>query len=91
MLSVGIFEAKAQLSQLVERVAQGEEVMVTRHGKPVARLVAPEASPDASAIVDWAADLRAFRRGVDRGARSDKGAGRGAGSTLAELIAAGRR
>ena len=44
MLRVGIFEAKAQLSQLVERVAQGEEVLVTCHGKPVARLVAPVAS-----------------------------------------------
>lgn len=87
MLSVGIFEAKAQLSQLVERVAQGEEVLVTRHGKPVARLVAPEASSDASAIADWTVELRAFRRGVDCGAKL----GKGAGSTLAELIAAGRR
>jgi prevent-host-death family protein len=87
MLSVGIFEAKAQLSQLVERVAQGEEVLVTRHGKPVARLVAPEASSDAAAITDWTAELRIFRRGVDRGAKS----GTKAGSTLAELIAAGRR
>ncbi|MBK7768632.1 MAG: type II toxin-antitoxin system prevent-host-death family antitoxin [Sulfuritalea sp.] len=87
MLSVGIFEAKAQLSQLVERVANGEEVLVTRHGKPVARLVAPEASSDASALSNWTADLRAFRRGVDLGAKS----GKGAGSTLTELIAAGRR
>lgn len=91
MLSVGIFEAKAQLSQLVERVAQGEEVLVTRHGKPVARLVAPEASSDASALADWTAELRVFRRGVDRGAKLDKSAGKDAGSTLTELIAAGRR
>lgn len=87
MLSVGIFEAKAHLSQLVERVANGEEVLVTRHGKPVARLVAPEASSDASALSDWSADLRAFRHGVDRGAKSTNGAG----GTLTELIAAGRR
>ncbi|MDO8788118.1 MAG: type II toxin-antitoxin system prevent-host-death family antitoxin [Sulfuritalea sp.] len=85
MLSVGIHEAKARLSQLVERVAQGEEVLVTRYGKPVARLVAPEASSDVSALAEWSADLRAFRRGVGRGAKS------GTGSTLAELIAAGRR
>ena len=83
MLSVGIFEAKARLSQLIERVAQGEEVLVTRHGKPVARLVAPEASSDASAQAERAAELRTFRRGLERGARP--------GSTLAELIAAGRR
>jgi prevent-host-death family protein len=87
MLSVGIFEAKAQLSQLVERVAQGEEVLVTRHGKPVARLVAPEASSDASALADWTTELRVFRRGVDRGAKQ----GKGTGSTLPDLIAAGRR
>lgn len=85
MLSVGIHEAKARLSQLVERVAQGEEVLVTRHGKPVARLMAPEASSDVSALAEWTADLRAFRRGVDRGAKSSTG------STLVELIAAGRR
>lgn len=83
MLSVGIFEAKAQLSQLVERVAQGEEVLVTRHGKPVARLVAPETSSDVAALAEWTADLRAFRRGIDRGAKP--------GSSSAELIAAGRR
>ncbi|MBI5900727.1 MAG: type II toxin-antitoxin system prevent-host-death family antitoxin [Rhodocyclales bacterium] len=83
MLSVGIFEAKAQLSQLVERVAQGEEVLVTRHGKPVARLVAPEAASDVAALAEWTADLRAFRRGTDRGAKP--------GATLDELIAAGRR
>jgi len=83
MLSVGIFEAKAQLSQLIERVAQDEEVLVTRHGKPVARLVAPEASSAVAALAEWTADLRAFRRGIDRGAKP--------GSTAAELIAAGRR
>lgn len=87
MFSVGIFEAKARLSQLIERVAQGEEVLVTRHGKPVARLVAPEPLADGKAVADWAAELRAFRRGVDRGTKS----GKGAGSTLHELIAAGRR
>jgi prevent-host-death family protein len=85
MLNVGIFEAKAQLSQLIERVAQGEEVLLTRHGKPVARLVAPELETGSQAVADWATDLRAFRRGVDRGAKSAKGA------TLHELIAAGRR
>lgn len=62
MLCVGIFAAKAQLSQLVERVAQGEEVLVTRHGKPVARLVAPEASSDVAALAEWAADLEMAMR-----------------------------
>jgi prevent-host-death family protein len=83
MLRVGIFEAKAQLSQLIERVAQGEEVLVTCHGKPVARLVAPELAADDKAITDWVNELRLFRRGIDHGAKP--------GSSLPELIAVGRR
>ena len=91
MVRVGIVQAKVQLSQLVERVAQDEEVLVTRHGKPVARLVALEASSDVSALAEWTAELRAFRRGIDYGAKLDKSAGKGTGSTLTDLIAAGRR
>lgn len=83
MVRVGIVQAKVQLSQLVERVARGEEVLVTRHGKPVARLVAPEASSDVSAFAEWTADLRAFRRGIDRGSKP--------GSASADLIAVARR
>jgi len=39
MITVGAFEAKTHLSSLLERVAEGEEVLITKHGKPVARLV----------------------------------------------------
>ena len=39
MISVGAFEAKTHLSTLLDRVADGEEVIITRHGKPVAKLV----------------------------------------------------
>jgi prevent-host-death family protein len=42
MKSVGIFEAKTHLSSLVDEVEKGGEVVITRHGKPVARLVKPE-------------------------------------------------
>lgn len=37
--SIGLFEAKTHLSELVARAEQGEEVIITRHNKPVARLV----------------------------------------------------
>ena len=37
--SVGIFEAKTHLSDLVDQVSRGSEVIITRHGKPSARLV----------------------------------------------------
>lgn len=39
MESVTALEAKTRFGQLLERVAQGEEVIITRHEKPVARLV----------------------------------------------------
>lgn len=36
--SVNIYEAKTQLSKLVARAESGEEIILTRHGRPVARL-----------------------------------------------------
>jgi len=39
MKHVGMFEAKTNLSSLVEEVEKGGEVVITRHGKPVARIV----------------------------------------------------
>jgi prevent-host-death family protein len=39
MLEIGAFEAKNTLGSLLDRVEQGEEIVITRHGKPVARLV----------------------------------------------------
>ena len=36
---VGMYEAKTTLSQLVERVVAGEEVVISRSGRPVAKLV----------------------------------------------------
>ena len=39
MATVTAFEAKTRFGELLERVAKGEEVVITRHDKPVARLV----------------------------------------------------
>ena len=39
MREIGAFEAKNKLGQLLDLVEQGEEVLITRHGKEVARLV----------------------------------------------------
>jgi prevent-host-death family protein len=39
MVEVGVHEAKTTLSDLLRRVAEGEEVVITRSGEPVARLV----------------------------------------------------
>jgi len=43
---VGAFEAKNSLGTLLDRVEQGEEIVITRHGKPVARLVPNAGYPD---------------------------------------------
>jgi prevent-host-death family protein len=37
--TIGLFEAKTHLSELIARVQAGEEVVITRHNKPVAKLV----------------------------------------------------
>ncbi len=37
--SIGAYDAKTRFSELIERVAEGEEFTITRHGSPVARLV----------------------------------------------------
>lgn len=42
IIEIGTFEAKNQLSALLDLVEQGEDIVITRHGKPVARLVPPD-------------------------------------------------
>jgi len=46
--TVGAYEAKTHLSELLEKVEAGEEIIITKHGAPVARLVPvkKEASAD---------------------------------------------
>ena len=39
MLQMNIHEAKTNLSQLLEQIEAGEDVIIARHGKPVARLI----------------------------------------------------
>ncbi len=47
MESIGLFEAKTHLSELTARAERGEEVIITRHNKPVAKLVPiNEVSPE---------------------------------------------
>ena len=46
MYVIGAFEAKNTLGSLLDRVEHGEEILITRHGKPVARLIPNEAKTD---------------------------------------------
>lgn len=46
MTTITIEEAKVQLSELIQRLAPGEEIVITEGDRPVARLVAAEAAPE---------------------------------------------
>jgi prevent-host-death family protein len=61
MITVGAFEAKTHLSSLLERVAKGEEIVITRHGKPLARLI-PVAVADRFRIDQAISKLNGFVR-----------------------------
>jgi prevent-host-death family protein len=60
METVSLAEAKAHLSQLIDKVESGEEIVITRHGRPVAR-VAPVEHPKKP--IDFEA-LAEFRKTV---------------------------
>ena len=79
MSSVGVFEAKAKLSELIDRALAGKDVVITRHGRPVARIVA-ERAPGKKDVKAAIADIRRFRKTLRTG-RVD----------LRSLIAEGRR
>ena len=68
MPEIGFFEAKTTLGALLDRVQRGEEIIITRHGKPVARLVhnvgridRVQAHAAAERIRAWAKTLKGVR------------------------------
>jgi prevent-host-death family protein len=61
-----VAEVKAHLSAILEAVANGEEVVVTKRGKPVARILPEKQNP---ATIDWA-KIDAFRDTLRRGKAS---------------------
>jgi prevent-host-death family protein len=58
MATVGAYEAKTHLSELLDRVQRGERIVITRHGVPVAILQPPMAS----GTMDAASAAEALRR-----------------------------
>ena len=68
MTEIGAFEAKNKLSALLDRVEQGEEIVITRHGKPVAKLVPTNGEIDRSQA--QAALQRMRDRAVQAGLRA---------------------
>ena len=63
MTTFTVAEAKAHLSELLARVEKGEELVITRRGRPVASLSPVRPAPRAP---DWQA-IRAFRESLPAG------------------------
>jgi prevent-host-death family protein len=79
MSEVGAFEAKTHLSQLLDQVERGETITITRHGRPVARLI-PIAGSSRDERGRAIAELKELRAGQTLG-----------GIPVRELIDQGRR
>ncbi|HKM61221.1 MAG TPA: type II toxin-antitoxin system prevent-host-death family antitoxin [Acidisphaera sp.] len=90
MDSVGVYEAKNRLSELLDEVEQGREVTITRHGKPVAKLVRAVQEPasrlDMGPDFDWEAAKRAAEELIELRKKSKPGP-----ESLKDLINEGRR
>jgi prevent-host-death family protein len=67
MREIGAFEAKNKLGQLLDQVEHGEEIIITRHGRPVAKLVPADVGFDRAKAQRAAAGLREASRGVTLG------------------------
>jgi prevent-host-death family protein len=81
MTTIGFYEARTHFSQLLDEVARGKKVLITRHGKPAALLLPPpaEGKKDVRQII---AEFKAYsqRQGRTLG-----------GLSARELIEEGRR
>ena len=85
MATITAFDAKTRFGELLDRVARGEEIVITRHDKPVARIV-PEGRKSVSqlsAAVDALNGLRSRILSRGEGALSD--------AEAKEAISEGRR
>lgn len=79
MTEIGAYDAKTRLSELLEKVREGETFTITRHGQPIAELrpVGYRSPTERKALVDR---MKRFQQGHSLG-----------GATFRELIEEGRR
>jgi len=82
MKTIGTFEAKTHLTQLLARVSKGERILITTRGRPAAMLV----PPDAEARGDVETIVTAMFA-----ARADDGPTLGKGMTVRRMREEGRR
>ena len=86
MSTVTAFEAKTRFGDLLERVSRGEEIIITRHDKPVARMI-QEGRSRLSEIQSAGRELRAIQDELRKGA----GVRRLTRREIRDAIEAGRR
>jgi len=79
MKTVGAFEAKTHLNQLLKQVSKGETIRITLRGVPVAKLV-PSDEGEAKDVKETVREIREIRKGASL-----------KGLTFRELINEGRR
>ncbi len=79
MKTVGAFEAKTHLNELLQKVSKGETIRITRRGIPVAKLV-PADEGERKDLKEVVREIREIRKGATLG-----------GLTIRELINEGRR
>ena len=80
MEKIGVYAAKTHLASLLDRVEEGEELLITRHGRAVARLVPVEPQDQAAQARALVEEIRSTRKGF-----------RVSGKELSALVQAGRR
>ena len=81
MIKVGSYEAKTHLPQLLERVAKGESILITRRGVPVAVLAPPPVRETDKDVRQVIREMKALRQQNTLGE----------GLSLRDLIEEGRR
>lgn len=78
--TVGAYEAKTHLSELLEKVEAGEEITITKHGAPVAKLVPVKKEASAEERIAAIERIRKLATGLSLG-----------GSKVKDLLSEGRR
>lgn len=87
MASISAFEAKTRFGELLDRVARGEEIVITRHDKPVARIV-PEGRRSREEVTRAIVGLSALRQRI---ATRTRGRSKVTDSDVRKAIDQGRR
>jgi prevent-host-death family protein len=87
MATIAAFEAKTRFGELLDRVVAGEEIVITRHEKPIARIV-PEGGPRLEQSERAACGLEALQEEI---AASASGKSRVSWKQFRTFVEEGRR